>query len=340
MLRFTLRRLALVPFVLLGMTFVMFAASQLIPTDPVAAYLGNRFEGGQHPEAEIQRVKERWGWDKPIAVRYVIYLGSLAHGDLGISSSSRRPVIEDLQEYAPATLELVIATLTIALIIAIPLGVFVATQRGRLIDAVFKFVSVLAISAPVFWIGLLAISIFYRDLGWVPASGQLDVFIATPSKVTGLVLADSVLAGDGDAFANAIKHLILPAGLLGTVIGLYLARVVRTEMVDALESDFVRTARGKGLRWRIVLFRHGLRNAIVPVITLSGLAFGALLTSTIVVENVFGWPGLGNYAYRAAVTVDLPGISGVTLVVGTSYLLINLVVDLLYAVVDPRVRVR
>jgi peptide/nickel transport system permease protein len=338
-LRYTVRRLLLIPIVLLGMTLVTFVASQVVPTDPVAAFLGARYEAGTNDEA-IAAVKAKWGWDKPIWDRYVIYLSNLARGDLGTSSSSRRPVIDDLVEYTPATIELVIATMLVALLVAVPIGVLTAAKRGGLTDNGFKILSVVVITTPVFWLGLLALNLFYRDLRIAAGPGQLDLFIKAPPRVTGMVVVDSVLAGRPDALLNALHHLALPAGLLGTVVGVYFARIIRSEMADALDSDYVRTAQGKGLRPGVVLYRHALRNALVPVITLSGLAFGSLLTSTIVIENVFGWSGLGSYAYRAATKIDLPGIAGVTLVIGTIYLLINLGVDLLYALADPRVRIR
>jgi peptide/nickel transport system permease protein len=340
LIRYLLRRLAVIPFVLLGMTLVTFAVSQIVPTDPLAAHLGARGEPGGGDPAAIQQLKERWGWDKPVWERYVIYLGGLAQGDLGESHSSRREVVDDLAQYTPATLELVFATMIIALLIAVPLGVLAAARRDGPIDAVFKVVSVIIVSTPVFWLGILALGLFYRDLGWAAGPGRLDIFLLEPPRVTGLITVDSLLAGRLDAFGNALHHLALPAGLLGLVTGVYFARIIRSEMVEALGSDYVRTARGKGLVPRLVLYRHALRNAIVPAITLSGLAFGSLLTGAIVVESIFGWPGLGSYAYRAATKVDLPAIAGVTLVVGTIYMLLNVLVDLLYAAVDPRVRVR
>lgn len=340
MLRYVLRRLAVIPFVLIGMTMVTFAVSQIVPTDPLAAHLGSRGDPRGGDPAALEALKARWGWDKPIWERYVIYLGGLTRGDLGESSSSRREVIDDLVQYTPATIELVIATMLIALLIALPLGVLAAARRGGLVDGGFKVVSILIISTPVFWLGLLGMGFFYRDLGWAAGPGRLDIFMTEPPRVTGLITIDSLLALRMDAFFNAIHHLLLPAGLLGLVVGIYFARIIRSEMAEALESDFVRTARGKGILPRLVLYRHALRNAIVPAITLSGLAFGSLLTGAIIVESIFGWPGLGSYAYRAATKVDLPAIAGVTLVVGSVYLLINVLVDLLYAAVDPRVRVR
>lgn len=340
MARYIVRRLLLIPVVLLGMTLVTFIASQVVPTDPVAAFLGARYEGGDHPEQAIAAVREKWGWDRPLWERYGIYLWNLAHGDLGTSSSSRRPVIDDLAQYTPATLELVLATMLVATLVAVPLGVLSAARRGGRFDSAVKALSVVVITTPVFWLGLLALDVFYKQLGIAAGAGRLDLFVTAPPRVTGLLVIDSVMAGRVDALGSAIHHLALPAGLLGVVLGLYFARIISTEMAEALESDYVRTAWGKGLGAKAVLYGHALRNAVIPVITLSGLAFGALLTSTIVIENVFGWSGLGSYAYRAATRIDLPAIAGVTLVVGTMYLLVNLVVDILYALADPRIRAR
>ncbi len=340
MLWFVLRRLALTPVVLLGMTFITFTVSQLIPIDPAAAYLGGR--GAVHTDEAEQKIiaalNARWGWDRPVLERYWIYLTNLLQGDLGDASNTLRPVSADLARVVPPTVELVLAALFTALVIGIPLGVFAASRRGRLWDEGFKVVSTLAISVPVFWLAIVGFTVFYGRLGWAAGTGQLDIFTRPPPAVTRMVVLDSIIARRWDALWDALHHLAYPALLLGAVIGFYFARVVRSEMVEALESDYVRTARGKGLPRRLVLYRHGLRNAVIPVITLSGLAFGSLLTSVIVIEHVVGWPGLGEYAFRAATRLDLNGIAGVVMVVSLAYVTVNLGVDLLYAAADPRVR--
>ncbi len=337
---FILRRLALTPFVLLGMTFLTFVISQLIPIDPAAAYLGGR--GAIHTDEAEQKIIDalnaRWGWDRPILERYWIYLTNLLRGDLGEASNTLRPVGDDLVRVVPPTIELVLAALFAALVIGVPVGVFAASRRGGLWDEAFKVVSTLAISVPVFWLAIVGFNIFYGRLGWAAGAGQLDIFTRPPPEVTRFVVVDSIIARRWDALWDALHHLAFPALLLGVVIGFYFARVVRSEMIEALESDYVRTARGKGLRKPLVLYRHGLRNAIIPVITLSGLAFGSLLTGVIVIEHVVGWPGLGEYAFRAATRLDLNGIAGVVIVVSFTYVMVNLLVDLLYTVADPRVR--
>ena len=322
------------------MTFITFVVSQLVPIDPAAAYLGSR--GAIHSDEAEQKIletlNERWGWDKPVLERYWVYLTNLLQGDLGEASATLRPVTTDLKKVVPPTIELVLAALFVAFAIGIPLGVFAAARRGRWWDEGFKVLSTLAISVPVFWLAIVAFSIFYGKLGWAAGAGQLDIFTKPPPEVTRLVLIDSLLAWRWDAFFDHLHHLALPALTLGLISGFYFARVVRSEMIEALESDYVRTARGKGLRYRVVLYRHGLRNAIVPMITLSGLAFGSLLTGVIVIEHVVGWPGLGKYAFRAATLLDLNGIAGVVLVIGFVYVIVNLVVDVLYTVADPRVQ--
>ncbi len=337
---FILRRLSLMPFVLLGMTFITFVVSQLIPIDPAAAYLGGR--GAVHTDEAEQNIlnalNARWGWDRPILERYWIYLTNLTKGDLGEASNTLRPVTTDLAKVVPPTIELVLAAMLAALAIGIPLGVFAASRKGRFWDEGFKVVSTLAISVPVFWLAIVGFTIFYGRLGWAAGPGQLDIFTRAPPAVTRMVVLDSIIARRWDALWDALHHLAYPALLLGTVIGFYFARVVRSEMVEALESDYVRTARGKGLKRSLVLYRHGLRNAIIPMITLSGLAFGSLLTSVIVIEHVVGWPGLGEYAFRAATRLDLNGIAGVVMVISLAYVMVNLAVDLLYTVADPRVR--
>ena len=337
---FALRRLALAPFVLLGMTCITFLVSQLIPIDPVAAYLGGRgaAQSDAAEQAIIDALNARWGWDKPIPERYWIYLTNLLQGDMGESSHSARAVSTDLANVVPPTMELVVAALLVALVFGIPLGVFAAARRGGVWDEAFKVVSTLAISVPVFWLAIVGFTVFYGRLGWAAGPGQLDIFTRPPPEVTGMVTVDSILARRWDALLDTLHHLAFPALVLGLVIGFYFARVVRSEMADALESDYVRTARGKGLRRRLVLYRHALRNAVIPVITLSGLAFGSLLTGIIVVEHVVGWPGLGQYAFTAATRLDLNAIAGVVLVISLAYVLANLAVDLLYTVADPRVR--
>ena len=337
---FALRRLALAPFVLLGMTGITFLVSQLIPIDPGAAYRGGR--GAAHSDAAEQAIIDalnaRWGWDKPIPQRYWIYLTNLLRGDMGDSSHTARAVSTDLANVVPPTIELVVAALVIALVFGIPLGVFAAARRGGVWDEAFKVISTLAISVPVFWLAIVGFTVFYGRLGWAAGPGQLDIFTRPPPEVTRMVVVDSILARRWDTLVDTLHHLAFPALLLGSVIGFYFARVVRSEMVEALESDYVRTARGKGLRRRLVLYRHALRNALIPVITLSGLAFGSLLTGVIVVEHVVGWPGLGQYAFVAATRLDLNAITGVVLVISLAYVLANLAVDLLYTVADPRVR--
>ena len=338
---YIVRRLLLIPFVLIGMVFLIFVVSQVVPVDPAAYFLGARQEAvGPTDAAELEALEERWGWNKPIGERFVIYVSNLAQGDFGESSSTRRPVIDDLREFLPATLELVIATMVVALLIAIPVGVFWAARRGGPVDHMLNLMSILLISTPAFWLALIALNVFYKQLGWAAGPGTLDLFIEPPPRVTGMIVVDGLLAGRLDVVLDGLHHLALPTGILSVVISVYFARVVRAEMIEALDSDYVRTARGKGLRRSVVLYRHALRNALTSTLTLSSLSFGSLLTGAIVVEAITGWPGLGSYAFRVITRLDLPAISGVALTVGVIYLLLNLVVDVLYAVVDPRVRVR
>ena len=339
MARFIVRRLISIPIVLFGMTVLLFGLSQLVPVDPVAAYLGGRQGQTQERREEVaNQLREKWGWDKPIWDRYLIYVGGLAQGDLGVSSTSNRPVLDDLALAVPATLELVIATLLIALLLAIPLGVLAAAKRGGRFDRVFQVVSVLTISTPVFWLALVANSVFYRELGWTAGPGRLNLFTKEPPTVTGFITIDSLLAGRLDAFLDGLHHLVFPAGVLGLVVGIYLARIIRQEMGQALDAEYIRTAESKGLARRTILYRHALRNALAPTVTLSGIAFGTLLTGAILVEAIVGWPGLGSYAFLVSSRLDLPAIAGVALAVGLIFLLTNLVVDLMYAALDPRVR--
>jgi peptide/nickel transport system permease protein len=330
------------PFVLLGIVFLVFAFSQLVPVDPVAYFLGSRQEGGAGRQGEevVAALKARWGWDKPIMERFVIYVGNLASGDFGESSSTRREVLVDLQQFLPATLELIIATMIVSLLIGIPAGVFWAVHQRGMVDHTMNLVSLVLISTPSFVLALLGLNVFYRQLGWASGAGRIDLFIEEPPRVTGMIVVDSILAGRMDALLSGLHHLLLPTLILSAVIGVYYARVVRAEMIEALDSDYVRTARGKGLTQRRVLYRHALRNALTSTITLSSLSIGSLLTAAIVVEHITGWPGLGSYAFRVTTRLDLPAIAGVALTVGVIYMVFNLIVDVLYALVDPRVRIR
>jgi peptide/nickel transport system permease protein len=334
---FLIRRLLLIIPVLLGITFVTFIVSHAVPADPVAANLGQL---AQDNPSIIAQYRHEWGLDQPLPVQYVVYLKNILHGDLGTSISTRRPVGDDLKQYFPATVELAIAALLFAMLIGVPLGVLAATRRDHPVDHVARGLSLVGVATPVFWLGLMALVIFYAHLGWAPGPGQLDADYDPPPTVTGMIVVDSIIAGDTEDLANSLEHLILPALVLGSYTMGLITRMTRSNMVEALSQDYVRTARAKGLRRGAIVYRHALRNAFIPTLTLLGLAFGSLLSGAVLTETIFSWQGIGSYATKTAATLDYPAIMGVALVTAVVYVFVNLVVDVLYGVLNPQIRVR
>jgi peptide/nickel transport system permease protein len=335
-LRFLARRLAALILLGLGITFVAFVLTEIVPGDPAAANLGQRAIADP---AAVQAFREHYGLDKPLPVQYVVYLQHLVQGDLGESEQSHRPVRTDLSEYVPATAELAVTSILIAFALGIALGVLAAVRRNRLTDQVLRIVSLGGISMPTFWLALVALYFFYFKLSLVPGSGRLDPGVLAPPHVTGLYTVDALLAGQTDVFANALQHLILPACVLAAYnVGL-LTRFTRSAVLEVIHNDYIQAARAKGLPERTVIFRHVLRAALPPIITVAGLAFANVMTGTVLVEKIFAWPGIGNYAFLSATTLDLPAIMGVSLFVAVVYIIVNFAVDILYGVVDPRIRV-
>jgi peptide/nickel transport system permease protein len=317
-----------------AVTLPTFLIVHFVPADPVQAQLGDLASG--NPEL-VRVFRERWGLDRPIWEQYVIFLNGLAHGNLGESIATRRPVLDDIRDYAPATFELATAAALLTVLVGLPLGVLAALKRDSWIDHLARFVSLIGLSTPTFWLAFIALALFYGGLRIAPGPGQLDPGAIPPQRVTGLLLVDSLLAGDLETFRNALAHLILPASVLAaSTIGI-VTRTTRASMLEALHQDYVRVAHAKGLRVRVVVVRHALRNALIPVLTLGGLAYAQLLSGTVLTETIFSWPGLGRYAFESAVAVDFPAILGITLVVALIYLLVNFLVDMSYAIIDPRV---
>jgi peptide/nickel transport system permease protein len=317
-----------------AVTLPAFLIVHFVPADPVQAQLGDLASA----DPELVRVfRERWGLDRPIWDQYVIFLNGLVHGNLGESIATRRPVLDDIRDYAPATFELATAAAMLTVLVGLPLGVLAAIKRDSWIDHLARFVSLIGLSTPTFWLAFIALAVFYGGLRIAPGPGQLDPGAIPPPRVTGLMLVDSLLIGDLETFRSALAHLILPASVLAaTTIGL-VTRTTRASMLEALQQDYVRVAHAKGLRVRVVVLRHALRNALIPVLTLGGLAYAQLLSGTVLTETIFSWPGLGRYAFESAVAVDFPAILGITLVVALIYLLVNFLVDMSYAIIDPRV---
>ena len=321
---------------LIGMTLISFVLSQAVPADPVTANLGE--QAASNP-AVVATFRHRWGLDRPLYQQYGIYLWNVLHGDLGTSITTKQPVAEDLRRHFPATIELAVSAMAISIVIGIPLGVIAAARRDRLVDQVARVVSLVGVSMPIFWLGLVAIVIFYARLGWAPPPGRLSARIDPPPFVTGFLLVDALVAGRRDVAVDALKHLSLPALVLSTYSLGVITRVMRGSMLEVLGEDYVRTARAKGVTERAVMVHHAARNSLIPTLTVIGLSFGGLLSGTVVTESVFAWPGLGLYAFRSATSLDFPAIMGVGIVVASIYVLVNLVVDVAYGLLDPRIRV-
>ncbi len=334
---FIVRRLTFAVLIVLGISLVTFVVAHAVPADPVRALAGSHAT-----PSEVAAARRAYGLDKPLPLQYLSFLWSLAHGDLGVSLLSKRPVLDDLTQYLPATIELGVSALILTIIIGVPLGVLSALgtgRAGRVASYVARVPTLLGVAMPPFWLGLLAQAIVAGHFAALPLSGRLDVWNIPPPTVTGLYVVDSLLDGNPSLALAALLHLILPAVTLyfGTIA--LLTRMIRASMLDVLSQDYIRTARSKGLRGRVVLFRHAFRNTLVTSVTVVGLLTGYLLSGDFLVETVFSWPGIGNYGVNAAVNSDFPAIIGVTMLVAAVYVIVNLLVDLAYPLLDPRVAV-
>lgn len=336
--RYIVRRLVLAVGVLAGVTVVTFLAAQVIPADPAARWVG------PHATAEqIARAREELGLDRPVPVQYVDYVARLLRGDWGTAVVTHQPVLSDLMAYLPPTLELVVASTLLAFLVGVPLGVVGARYRDRLPDHLSRLGAIAGVSMPTFWLALLLQLVFFRQLGWFPLQGRLDTTfqLVHPVRViTGAYVLDGLLVGDWALVVEAGRHLVLPAVALAAYpIGLVM-RMVRASLAEVLAEDHIRNARALGVGEGTILFRYALKPALGPVLTVVGLSFGYSLTGAFLVEAVFGWPGLGRYAANALVAGDYPAIMGVTILVATAYVLLNLVVDVLQAWLDPRIALR
>ncbi|WP_043336293.1 ABC transporter permease [Belnapia moabensis] len=335
MLRTVVTRLAGAAVMAVLATLVIFLIANTVPGDPVLAQLGDI--AASNP-ATVAEWRAKWGLDLPLWEQYLIFLRGLAQGDLGTSIASQRPVLEDIAQYAPATVELASIAFLLALGIGIPLGIAAAVWRDSWVDAAARVVSLIGVSSPTFWLAFIMLAIFYGGLQIAPGPGRLDPIAFPPDEVTGFFLVDTLLAGDWEGFRDAAAHLVLPSIVLAAAtIGL-ITRTTRAAMLEAMGQDYVRVSRAKGMRERYTILRHVLPNALIPVVTLGGLAYANLLAGAVMTETVFSWPGLGRYTFRSAAALDFPAIMGITLVVSVTYLLVNLLVDLSYAMLDPRVR--
>jgi peptide/nickel transport system permease protein len=320
----------------LGVTLIAFLVTNTIPGDPVLALVGDR-TAAQNPQA-LEEYRHAWGFDQPLPIRYWIYLEHLVHGDLGISIMTRLPVSFDLGYYFPATAELAILAIAFALIVGIPVGVLGAIKHGSIVDYVAQLIALLSTSIPIFWLALIAIQLFFVQLQIATSVGRLDVTLDPPQHITGLYTVDSILTGNWVVFWNALAHLVLPSMVLGVHTLALISRMVRASLLQTLSSNYVRTARSKGLsEWRVVQ-RHALRNALIPTVTITGLVFAQLLGGAVLTETIFAWPGLGRYAASAAANLDFNAIMGVSLLVAFIVIVANLIVDVAYAMLDPRIK--
>jgi peptide/nickel transport system permease protein len=334
--RYILRRVLLMIPLVLGITLLTFAVSHLVPSDPVGANLGERAQG--NPEI-VRAFREKWGLDQPPPVQYARYLTGLLRGDLGISIKSTRPVMDDLKQYLPATVELALSAMLLGIVLGVPFGVLAAARRERIVDRVIRLLTLLGASAPIFWLALIALYVFYARLAWFPSPGRLDVGVQPPPPVTGLITIDAILAGQWGTLVSALWHLALPAAVLGAYQMAFIIRVTRSSVLEVISQDYVRTAQSKGLRDLFILSRHVLPNALIPTISYIGLAFGSLLSGAVITETIFAWPGIGRYAFQSAATLDFPAIMSVAIVIAAIHVLVNLTVDVLQVVVDPRIRI-
>jgi peptide/nickel transport system permease protein len=333
LLPYLLRRFVGFLAVMVGVSIITFGLSHLVPADPAVVALGDHAS-----EAQIDAFREKYGLNKPVPEQYWIYVTGLLHGDLGISLRTRRPVAADLRDFFPATLELALTALIFSICIGIPAGVFSATKRNHAPDHAVRILSLIGGSVPIFWLGLMLLSLFYGRLGWLPGGARIDKFIPPPPEVTGLFTVDSLLAGNFKAFGSSVHHLLLPALALGYFSTAIIARMMRSSMLEVLNQPYVLAARAKGLGQGKVVWRHGVRNALIPTVTTIGVTFGALLSGAVLTETIFSWPGLGRYATNSAINLDFPAVMGVTLLAALVYTVINLVVDVGYHWLDPRIR--
>jgi len=330
-----LRRLAGSIPSLIGVVIVTFLLTRALPGDPAAYFAG--------PAANAQAIADiraKLGLDRPLPEQFLGYIVDLAHGNLGNSLTTGQPVLIELVNRLPASAELTLLGLAFAVAIAVPLGILAATRPGSWIDHLCRMLATAGVSLPTFFTGLLLVYLFYYLLGWAPPPlGRLDIFNTPPQSVTGFYLIDSLLAGDPALFLACLAQLLLPALTLGIFALAPLARMTRAAMLTALSSDYVRTARASGLTRRRVIFVYALRNALLPIVTTLGMVFSFLLGANVLVEKVFAWPGIGSYAVEALIASDFAPVQGFVLTMAVLYVALNLVIDILYGVIDPRVRV-
>ncbi|MFP3853695.1 MAG: ABC transporter permease [Anaerolineales bacterium] len=331
MTQYILRRIALVIPVVFGVTFFAYAMV-LMTGDPTSAL------AGEHATPAMRaQVRERLGLDDPLPVQYVRFLGRLSQGDLGTSVMTRTPVASELKQFFPATVELASAAMLLAITVGIPLGVIAGYKHNTFVDLANTIGALIGVSMPIFWLALILLWVFGLELGWFPTNGRLGAGIAL-ERITNLYVVDAIISGNGEAFWSALHHLALPALALATIPTAFIARITRSSMLDVLGEDYIRTARAKGALERNVVIRHAVKNAMLPVLTVIGLQVGLLMAGAILTETIFAWPGMGRWVVNAIVTRNIPVIQIAVIVFALIFVFVNLLVDLAYAWVDPRIR--
>lgn len=334
MTMYILRRLPGLAFVLLMVAAVVFGLMQAAPGDPVSMLISE-----EASEADRQRVIEAWGLDRPLAVQFASFIKNAAAGDLGTSFRYREPVLELVLDRLPASLELALYSTLVAILIGIPLGVAAAARPNSLVDNVASLIGFFGVSVPNFWLGIMLILVFAGLFNVLPSGGREPWGMNLP-RITGFLTVDAVIQGRWDALTTTLRHLVLPVVVLGTAMTGIIMQVTRAAMIESLGEDYVMTARAKGMSRQTILWRHAFRNSLVPVLTVIGLEFGALLSGAIIVETVFAWPGIGQMLIQGITYRDFPLIIGLVLVYTTLFVLLNVIIDILYTIVDPRIRMR
>jgi len=334
-LKFIIKRLLFLLLLLLGVATCVFILSKMVPGDGVSAYLSPRSLAN---EEIVNTFKMEWGLDKPLIVQYGMYMKNLMQGNLGKSIRTGNTVIEELNRYYPATFELASLSILLATVFGVFFGIISATKRNSMLDQSLRAISVTGVSIPSFWFAILVLYVFYYKLGWAPGTGRLSLGIEAPQRITGLYVLDGLITGDFKAMFDSLSHLILPAIVLASFTMGLITRTSRASLLETLSTDYIRTARAKGLSAAPLMFRHAMGNAAIPVLTVIGVGFGNLLGGMVLVETIFAWPGVGQFAFQSVKNLDFPAIIGVSLLIAVNYAIINIIIDILYGVIDPRVR--
>lgn len=333
--RYVLRRILFVIPLLIGITLVAFIIANAVPADPINANIpSNQLNNKDIVDA----FRAKWGLDKPPVEQYLTYLSNLVRGDLGTSIKTHQPVASDIAQFLPATIELATVGTIFGVMIGVVFGLVSAVWQNRPIDFIVRTVGLIGVSVPVFVLALIGLSVLHADWGIVAGAGRLSARMTAPATVTGFFTVDSLLAGNWNTFRDSLSHLILPGLVLALYISGLISRVTRSSMLEVLSADYMRTARAKGLRERVVVLRHGMSNALLPIVTVIGLSYGNLLSGAVLTESIFAWPGIGRYTFRASTSQDFPAIMGVSILIAFIYVVVNLLVDILYYFIDPRIR--